>query len=53
MPFRLTNIPTLFQEIINYILYKYLNIIIIAYLNNILIFFRILKEYREYIKLVL
>jgi hypothetical protein len=38
MPFRLTNILILFQEIINYILYKHLNIIVIAYLDNILIF---------------
>lgn len=50
MPFRLINILVLFQEIINYILYKYFNIFIITYLNNILIFLENLKEYKNYIK---
>ena len=53
MPFKLTNIPTLFQKIINHILRKHLNIIIITYLDNILIFSQILKKYKKHIKLVL
>jgi hypothetical protein len=53
MPFGLTNIPILFQEIINYILYKYLDIFIVAYLDNIFIFLKTLEEYKKYIKKIL
>jgi hypothetical protein len=53
MPFRLTNIPVLFQAIINYIFREYLDIFIIIYLDNILIYSKMLKEYKEYIYKVL
>jgi hypothetical protein len=45
--FRLTNIPTTFQVLINNILYKYLDNFIVIYLNDILIFTKEIKE--EYI----
>jgi hypothetical protein len=53
MPFRLTNISTIFQAIINYILKEYLDIFIIIYLDNILIYSKNLKNYKEYIYKVL
>ncbi|KAF3802794.1 hypothetical protein GCG54_00014031, partial [Colletotrichum gloeosporioides] len=53
IPFSLTNIPIIFQNIINIILYKYINIYIVIYLNNILIFSPILKKYKEDIHYIL
>ena len=54
MPIGLTNIPIIFQVVINNILYKYIDIFIIAYLNNILVYSsRILAKYKEYIGKVL
>jgi hypothetical protein len=53
MLFRLTNAPVTFQRIINHILRAYINDFMIIYLNNILIFFKTLKEHKEYIYKVL
>ena len=53
MLFRLTNIPTIFQQIINNILRKYLDIFIIYYLNDILIFLDNKEEHTEHIHKVL
>src|SRR5436190_11997 len=50
MLFRLTNILTMFQKLINYVLYDYLNEFVIAYLNNILIFSEIKKKHEKHIK---
>jgi hypothetical protein len=38
MPMGLTNAPTLWQQLINKVLYKYLFVFVIVYLDNILIF---------------
>jgi hypothetical protein len=53
MLFRLTNIPALFQAIINYVLREYLDIFVIMYLDDILIYLRILEDHKEYIYKVL
>ena len=50
MLFRLTNILTMFQKLINHVLYDYLNEFVIAYLNNILIFSEIEKKHEKHIK---
>jgi hypothetical protein len=51
--FKLTNISTTFQALINNILYKYLNDFIIIYLDDILIFTKEIKEeYIDKIRLV-
>jgi len=50
MLFRLTNILTIFQKLINHVLYDYLNEFVIAYLNNILIFSEIEKKHEKHIK---
>jgi len=47
--FELTNVPTIYQKIINNILQQYLNRFVIVYLNNIIIYSKILKEYISYI----
>jgi Reverse transcriptase (RNA-dependent DNA polymerase) len=50
MPFGLTNIPVLYQSLINNIFRKYLDDFVIAYLNDILIY---LKTKEKHIKHVL
>ena len=53
MPFRLTNVPTSFQAIINNVLQEYLDAFVIAYLNNILIYSVTLKEHKQHVHKVL
>ena len=53
MQFRFTNILTIFQRRINYILKEYLDDFIIVYLNNIIIYLNSEKEHKEHIKQVL
>ena len=50
MQFGFTNIPTIFQRRINYILGEYLDDFIMAYLDNIIIYLNSKKEYKKYIK---
>ena len=53
MLFKLINVLTSCQELLNNTLWKYLNIFVIKYLNDILIFFQIIEEYEQYIKKML
>ena len=53
MSFKLTNVLTIFQKIINKILKEYFNVFVIAYLNDILIYFNIKKEHEQHVKKVL
>ena len=53
MSFKLTNMLTTFQELINHVLYDYLNKFVIAYLNNILIFLKTEKKHEKHIKKIL
>ena len=53
MPFRIYNTPATFQHFINDILREYLNIFISTYINNLLIYSNSLKEYKEYVRMVL
>ena len=53
MLFELTNASTMFQELINHVLYDHLYKFIIAYLNDILIFFKTEKKHEKHIKKVL
>ena len=53
MSFELTNALTIFQELINHVLYDHLNEFVITYLNNILIFSRTEKKYKKHVKKVL
>ena len=48
--FELTNVLATFQELINYMLYKYLNKFVITYLNDILIFSEMKKKSLSQIK---
>jgi len=49
MLFELTNVSTIYQEIINDVLQQYLDQFVIVYLNNIIIYSNILKEHVNYI----
>ena len=51
--FKLTNVSTTFQKIINKILRKYFNVFVIAYLNDILIYFNTKKEHEQHVRKVL
>jgi len=53
IPFRLTNIPVIFQSLIDYIIRPFLDKFIVYYLNDILIFSKTLAEYWKYIRVVL
>ena len=53
MPFRLTNVPAMFQGLINHVLYNCLDEYTVTYLDNILIFSRILEEHKKHIAQVL
>ncbi len=49
MSFELTNVSTIYQEIINNALRQYLNLFVIAYLNDIIIYSNILKKHINYV----
>ena len=53
MSIRFTNAPTIFQELINHILYDYLDDFMIAYLDNIFIYLKIKKEHEKHVKKIL
>ncbi len=53
MSFKLTNVSTTCQEIINNVLRQYLNRFVIAYLNDIIIYSKILKKHINYVFKVL
>jgi Reverse transcriptase (RNA-dependent DNA polymerase) len=53
MPFRLANIPAIFQAYINHVLLDLLDKICVIYLDNIFIFLKNDAEYIQYIRIVL
>jgi Reverse transcriptase (RNA-dependent DNA polymerase) len=53
MPFELTNIPALYQSLINNILRKYLDDFVIAYLNDIFIYLKTKEEHIKHVITVL
>src|SRR5204863_8164159 len=53
MSFRLTNISTMFQELINHMLYNHLNKFVIVYLDNILIYSENKKNHEKHVKKIL
>ena len=53
MSFKLTNTSTIFQKLINHVLYNHLNEFVITYLNDILIFSETEKKHEKHVKKVL
>ena len=53
MLFRLINTSTIFQKLINHILYDHLNKFVITYLNNILIYSENEEDHEKHVKEVL
>ncbi|KAF5020439.1 hypothetical protein F66182_7518 [Fusarium sp. NRRL 66182] len=53
MPFRLTNAPATFQQIINNVLQQYLDVFAVYYLDDILIFSNTEKQHKEHVHKVL
>jgi len=52
-PFGLYNMPVIFQNYINYVLYNALNNYCTAYLNNVLVFFKTRTKHTKYINEVI
>ena len=48
MSFKLINISTICQEMINDVLREHLNVFVIAYFDDILIYFKILSKHKCY-----
>jgi hypothetical protein len=53
IPFGLTNVPTTFQSIVDYIIQPFLDKFAVYYLDNILIFSKTLEEHWKHMKAVL
>jgi len=53
MPFRLTNAPSTFQDMMNHILSDVLDIGVLAYMDNILVYAKTEKEHDTLVKTVL
>ena len=53
MSFKLTNVSTTYQEMINDTLREHLNVFVIAYFNDILIYFKTLIEYEQHVRRIL
>jgi hypothetical protein len=53
MPFRLTNVSVLYQNLINNIFRKYLDDFVVVYLDDILIYLKIKKEHIKHVTAVL
>ena len=53
MLFKLTNMSTTFQELINHVLYNHLNKFVITYLDNILIYFKNKENHKKHVKKIL
>jgi len=52
-PFSLYNMPTMFQNYINYVLYNALNNYCTAYLNNVLVFSKTRTKHTKYVNKVI
>ena len=53
MPFRLTNVPAIFMDLMNRVLCEYLDRFIIVFINDILVYSPNVKEHTEHLTLVL
>ncbi|GJU94596.1 putative reverse transcriptase domain-containing protein [Tanacetum coccineum] len=53
MPFRLTNAPAVFMDLMNRVCKLYLDKFVIVFINNILIYSKNKKEHEEHLKLIM
>jgi hypothetical protein len=53
MPFGLINALAIFQAYINKVLSRIIDYFMVIYLNNIYIYFKLIKDYYTYIKIVI
>ena len=53
MPFELTNAPTVFQALINDVLWDFLKIFVVVYLDDILVFSKTATEHSRHVRQVL
>ena len=53
MPFRLTNAPATFCNLMNNVLFDYLDDIVVVYIDDIFIYSRTLEEHVNHLSLIL
>ena len=53
MPFRLTNVPTVFMCLMNNVLHKYLDKFVVVFIDDILIYSKTKEEHEEHLKIIL
>jgi hypothetical protein len=51
--FGFTNIPTTFQNMINYVLQRFLGVFVVVYLDDILIYSKSLEKHKQHVRQVL
>jgi hypothetical protein len=53
MPFRLTNAPSVFMDLMNRVFHKYLELFVVGFIDDILVYSTNHQEHEEYLKKVL
>jgi hypothetical protein len=53
MPFRLTNAPSVFMDLINRVFHEYLDSFVVVFIDDILIYSANYKKHEEHLKMVL
>ena len=53
MPFRLTNAPAVFMDLINWILRSYLDRFVVVFIDDILVYSQDKKEHADHLRIVL
>ena len=53
IPFGLTNVPAIFQHLMNDVFHEFLDHFVVVYLNNILVFSKNEKDHENHVRLVL
>ena len=53
MPFRLTNVPAAFMDLMHRVFQPYLNQFVVVFVDDILIYFQFEEEHEDHLKIVL
>ena len=53
MPFGLTNTPTIFMDLMNWMFTSYLDRFVVVFIDDILIYLKSLQEYEGHLRIVL
>ena len=53
MPFRLTNAPVAFMDLMNRVFHPYLDQFVVVFINDILVYYKDAQEHEQHLKIVL